>query len=113
LRTCGHPSRRSRDCIALALRMTVVGRRDRWCRFDRPCYNLLMKKSRQTKRSSVGVQSQLADDLAEVLAEVAGSVKGLPPDLSERKKAYLKSTGYGLDRQAARKLRTRKAQSRD
>jgi hypothetical protein len=29
------------------------------------------------------------------VADLAGSVKGLPADLSMRKKAYLKATGYG------------------
>jgi hypothetical protein len=33
--------------------------------------------------------------------------------LSERKKWYLKKTGYGLDREAARRLRTRKTSSHD
>ncbi len=29
------------------------------------------------------------------IADLIGSVKGLPPDLSAQKKRYLKSTGYG------------------
>ena len=30
-----------------------------------------------------------------MIADVVGSVDGLPPDLSTRKKWYLKTTGYG------------------
>ena len=33
--------------------------------------------------------------LLDAIADVIGSVDGLPPDLSTRKKKYLKSTGYG------------------
>jgi Arc/MetJ-type ribon-helix-helix transcriptional regulator len=33
-----------------------------------------------------------------VIADLVGSVKGLPADLSARKKAYLKATGYGRKR---------------
>ena len=33
-----------------------------------------------------------------VIADLIGSVEGLPADLSRRKKAYLKSTGYGRKR---------------
>jgi hypothetical protein len=32
------------------------------------------------------------------IADLIGSVDGLPADLSSRKKAYLKSTGYGQKR---------------
>lgn len=32
------------------------------------------------------------------IADLVGSVEGLPPDLSARKKRYLKSTGYGRKR---------------
>jgi hypothetical protein len=31
----------------------------------------------------------------ESIADLVGSVDGLPPDLSSRKKNYLKTTGYG------------------
>jgi Arc/MetJ-type ribon-helix-helix transcriptional regulator len=34
----------------------------------------------------------------EAIADLIGSVDGLPADLSSRKKAYLKSTGYGQKR---------------
>jgi Arc/MetJ-type ribon-helix-helix transcriptional regulator len=33
-----------------------------------------------------------------VIADLVGSVRGLPADLSARKKAYLKRTGYGRKR---------------
>ncbi len=33
--------------------------------------------------------------LSDAIADLAGSVPALPRDLSERKKAYLKSTDYG------------------
>jgi Arc/MetJ-type ribon-helix-helix transcriptional regulator len=32
------------------------------------------------------------------IADLVGSVNGLPPDLSARKKPYLKATGYGRKR---------------
>jgi Arc/MetJ-type ribon-helix-helix transcriptional regulator len=32
------------------------------------------------------------------IADLIGSVDGLPPDLSARQKAYLKATGYGYKR---------------
>jgi len=34
----------------------------------------------------------------EAIADLIGSVQGLPPDLSARKRAYLKATGYGQKR---------------
>jgi Arc/MetJ-type ribon-helix-helix transcriptional regulator len=34
----------------------------------------------------------------EAIAELIGSVDGLPADLSSRKKRYLKTTGYGKKR---------------
>ena len=34
----------------------------------------------------------------EAIADLVGSVHGLPPDLSARKKSYLRSTGYGQKR---------------
>jgi Arc/MetJ-type ribon-helix-helix transcriptional regulator len=37
-------------------------------------------------------------ELADSLADVVGSVDELPADLSERKKDYLKRTGYGRKR---------------
>ena len=34
----------------------------------------------------------------DAIADLIGSVRGLPPDLSARKKHYLKITGYGQNR---------------
>lgn len=34
----------------------------------------------------------------EAIADLVGSVRGLPPDLSTRKKHYLKAMGYGRQR---------------
>jgi Arc/MetJ-type ribon-helix-helix transcriptional regulator len=34
----------------------------------------------------------------DAIADLIGSVDGLPPDLSSRKKAYLRATGYGQKR---------------
>jgi Arc/MetJ-type ribon-helix-helix transcriptional regulator len=34
----------------------------------------------------------------EAIADLIGSVDGLPPDLSSRKKSYLKTMGYGQKR---------------
>jgi hypothetical protein len=34
----------------------------------------------------------------QAIADLIGSVEGLPPDLSSRKKDYLKRTGYGQKR---------------
>ena len=39
-----------------------------------------------------------AADPTAVLADLVGSVAGLPADLSGRRKAYLRSTGYGHKR---------------
>jgi Arc/MetJ-type ribon-helix-helix transcriptional regulator len=36
--------------------------------------------------------------LLDAIADIVGSVEGLPNDLSARKKKYLKSTGYGHKR---------------
>ena len=36
--------------------------------------------------------------LLDAIADLVGSVDGLPADLSARKKAYLKATGYGQKR---------------
>jgi len=36
--------------------------------------------------------------LLDAIADLVGSVDGLPADLSARKKAYLKTTGYGQKR---------------
>ena len=40
----------------------------------------------------------------EAIADLIGSVEGLPPDLGARKKHYLKVMGYGRKRHRGRKL---------
>jgi hypothetical protein len=40
----------------------------------------------------------LASTALECIADLIGSVSDLPPDLSARKKRYLKATGYGKKR---------------
>jgi Arc/MetJ-type ribon-helix-helix transcriptional regulator len=46
------------------------------------------------KKTSGEQQSTLLDAVADVI----GSIDRLPPDLSARKKKYLRSTGYGRKR---------------
>jgi hypothetical protein len=43
-------------------------------------------------------RSRTPTTLADAIADLAGSVKNLPADLSRRKKAYLKKTGFGQKR---------------
>jgi hypothetical protein len=45
----------------------------------------------------------------DAIADLAGSVKGLPPDLSSRTKYYLRVTGYGQKRPRRHKLSGRLA----
>jgi Arc/MetJ-type ribon-helix-helix transcriptional regulator len=52
--------------------------------------DVVRERLTETKRSR-GNQSTLLDAVADVI----GSVDQLPPDLSARKKKYLRSTGYG------------------
>lgn len=40
----------------------------------------------------------------EAIADLIGSIEGLPPDLGARKKYYLKVMGYGRKRHRGRKL---------
>jgi hypothetical protein len=56
-----------------------------------------MKKSRRIKRSSRAASSGSKPGLPKLIADLAGSVDGLPADLSERKKYYLRK-GYGRHR---------------
>jgi Arc/MetJ-type ribon-helix-helix transcriptional regulator len=46
----------------------------------------LQARARGRRRPSAGL---------EVIKDLIGSVDGLPPDLSARRKHYLRSTGYG------------------
>jgi Arc/MetJ-type ribon-helix-helix transcriptional regulator len=49
----------------------------------------LQRDARPTRRQSTPLDA---------IADLIGSVDGLPPDLSARKKRYLKTTGYGRKR---------------
>jgi Arc/MetJ-type ribon-helix-helix transcriptional regulator len=46
----------------------------------------------------VGRRARRRPASLEAIADLIGSVNGLPSDLSARKKAYLKATGYGQKR---------------
>jgi hypothetical protein len=48
--------------------------------------------------SRVDANSGRRPPSVEAIADLIGSVTGLPPDLSSRKKHYLKTTGYGRKR---------------
>lgn len=50
------------------------------------------------ERLSLAVRPRARRALADVIADLVGSVDGLPGDLSVRKKAYLRMTGYGRKR---------------
>jgi hypothetical protein len=52
-------------------------------------------RQRLQKGGSPGERQAAALD---AIADLVGSVDGLPPDLSSRKKSYLKATGYGQKR---------------
>lgn len=64
-------------------------------------------ESRERRRSKSDVirerlrhaaRPRLRRALVDAIADLVGSVEGLPADLSTRKKAYLKTTGYGRKR---------------
>jgi Arc/MetJ-type ribon-helix-helix transcriptional regulator len=50
------------------------------------------------ERLSQGAKARSGGKPPEIVADLAGSVEGLPADLSERKKEYLKAAGYGRKR---------------
>ena len=50
------------------------------------------------ERLTLGARSRGPAAPADAIADLVGSVNGLPADLSGRKKAYLKKTGYGRKR---------------
>jgi Arc/MetJ-type ribon-helix-helix transcriptional regulator len=52
---------------------------------------------RERLTQSTGARPQRPATL-EAIADLIGSVDGLPTDLSERKKAHLKASGYGRKR---------------
>jgi Arc/MetJ-type ribon-helix-helix transcriptional regulator len=51
-------------------------------------------RERLTEKTPRGQRSTLLD----AVADVVGSIDRLPPDLSARKKKYLRSIGYGCKR---------------
>jgi hypothetical protein len=53
---------------------------------------------RKLSKSDVVREGLQMASRAGVFADLVGSVEGLPPDLSSRKKAHLKATGYGGER---------------
>ncbi len=50
------------------------------------------------ERLSHAARSRPRRALADAITDLVGSVDGLPPDLSARRKVYLKATGYGQKR---------------
>lgn len=50
------------------------------------------------ERLIIAARSRGPSAPADAIADLVGSVNGLPADLSRRKKAYLKKTGYGRKR---------------
>ena len=50
------------------------------------------------ERLTLAARSRSAAKPADTIADLVGSVNGLPADLSGRKKAYLRTTGYGRKR---------------
>ena len=52
---------------------------------------------RQMKTLTVRLPAAMVTDAA-AIADLVGSVGGLPPGLSRRTKAYLRTTGYGRKR---------------
>ena len=50
------------------------------------------------ERLRLATRSRARRAPADAIADLVGSVGGLPADLSERKKRYLKATGYGRKR---------------
>jgi len=50
------------------------------------------------ERLTLGGKAPASGKIPALIADLAGSVDGLPADLSERKKEYLKATGYGRKR---------------
>jgi len=50
------------------------------------------------ERLSLAARSRVSAAPADTIADLVGSVDGLPEDLSRRKKVYLRTTGYGHKR---------------
>jgi hypothetical protein len=49
------------------------------------------------ERLTLAARSRVPAGPADAIADLVGSVKGLPADLSGRTKPYLKKTGYGRE----------------
>ena len=60
----------------------------------RRCSKSDIVRERLQRTGPVGLQASPLDAIADLI----GSVDGLPADLSARKKHYLKATGYGKKR---------------
>ena len=50
------------------------------------------------ERLSLAARSRVSAAPTDTIADLVGSVDGLPVDLSRRRKAYLRTTGYGRKR---------------
>ena len=73
----------------------AAGNRDRGGIAGRKCSKSDVVRERLQRAARLkGRQSTPLDAIADLI----GSVDGLPPDLSTRKKRYLKATGYGQKR---------------
>jgi Arc/MetJ-type ribon-helix-helix transcriptional regulator len=55
--------------------------------------DVVRERLERARSAAVGKATAL-----DAIADLVGSVDGLPPDLSSRKKSYLKITGYGRKR---------------
>lgn len=73
---------------ALAARISAESRQRRISRSDL-VRERLQERSRSTRRRPAALDA---------IADLLGAVDGLPPDLSSRKKHYLKAAGYGRKR---------------
>lgn len=61
---------------------------------ERQCSKSDIVRERLTRTG----RSRASNAAASAIADLIGSVNGLPADLSARKKAYLEKTGYGRKR---------------
>jgi Arc/MetJ-type ribon-helix-helix transcriptional regulator len=57
-----------------------------------------ISKSDVVRERLEGARASKRSAALESIADLIGSVDGLPKDLSARKKAYLRTTGYGRNR---------------
>jgi len=87
-------------------RITLVGVRILTVRLPEALVAEIEAESRERRRSKSDVVRERLSRVAgrrarpasPAIADLVGSVDGLPADLSGRKKAYLKTTGYGRKR---------------